>query len=212
MFLTKLSVWSLEVAMVKVALVGFLVLVLTMACGPSDQEVEQRVADAVEEAVARSEAAADAKVTAALLEVDARIQRFEELSQGPRGPAGPVGEQGPRGPVGPQGPIGLSGTPGAPGKPGPPGEVTLNDILEDGVLPTDLHLEVEVLRVCGPTGCIVMQPPGLVNSGLFWTVDGQTVTQLTHDGPYGRFMIQHRNARSCLHDRDQASRGIFESC
>ena len=191
----------------EVRMKGFLFLsvvvgLLAFACGPSEEEIDRRIANAVEEAVARAGVAADAKVAAADARTDGKFAEIQEITQGPPGPVGPAGEQGPPGPVGPGGAIGL---PGVRGLQGPPG---LDGRHGETIVPKELS--VEVLRVCGDDGesCIVIRGPGLVNSGIFWVHDGQTGTHISSNrGRVGRFSIQHGSIWSCLNTFSH-----FEAC
>ena len=103
---------------------AFLLLVLLLAaCGPSEDEIDQRIASAV----AAAEARTDSKIETISLTPGPQGERGEQGIrgrtglQGPRGETGPAGASGPRGPMGFRGEVGIQGFAGPKGDPGPQG-------------------------------------------------------------------------------------------
>ena len=85
---------------IRWGLLLLLLLATAVACGPSEQELDDMIQEEVEAEVAR------------------------QIALLPPAPAGPQGEQGPpgpQGPIGPQGPLGLVGSQGEIGPVGPQG-------------------------------------------------------------------------------------------
>lgn len=95
----RVSAWAITLA-------GALLLILTLsaACGPSDEELAALVAAEVERQMAL-------------------VPPPEDGPQGEQGPQGPQGVEGAQGLIGPQGPQGLTGPQGPQGATGPQGRV-----------------------------------------------------------------------------------------
>ena len=138
-----------------------MMMLLAMACGPSQEEVDQAIADAVAEAEARTDAKLDI-IT---------LMPGPQGEPGPEGAQGPQGERGERGEVGPTGPVGLRGdrgTPGQVGMHGPPGP--RGDRGEQGPpgpagpaggaasIPKSLEVEELIIRAPGGGDYIAFQP------------------------------------------------------
>ena len=100
----------------RIVVVVFVALLLA-ACGPSQQDVDQIVADAVAEAEARMEA----QMEVLSKEMGPEGPEGPQGEQGPPGPQGEQGERGPQGDTGPPGPRGDRGQTGQVGVQGPPG-------------------------------------------------------------------------------------------
>ena len=141
-----------------------LLALLLVACGPSTDEIDQRIAAAVAEAEGRM----DAKVEA-VTKMEGPLGPQGEIGPvGPQGEPGPVGTQGPQGTQGeigprgdrgssgqvgvqgPQGPRGDTGPQGPPGTAGPPGSATS--------IPRVLEVEELIVRVDNGTSYIRFQP------------------------------------------------------
>lgn len=197
-----------------------LVALVALACGPSEAEVDQRIADAVAAAEARMGERVDAvtKMEGPLGpqgEVGPIGPQGEQGPIGPRGPEGPQGEQGemglpgergqagligatgrqgPPGETGPQGPPGARGATGAQGPrgpQGPPGSVaSIPDVLE-----------VQELRVCGNGGCIHIRSgtTEFVPSIRWLDADGIFSTAL-FGGSVDGFVIREANRGSGFTD------------
>ena len=95
----RVSAWAITLAGALL-----LILALSAACGPSDEELAAMVAAEVERQMAL-------------------VPPPEDGPQGEQGPQGPQGVEGAQGLIGPQGPQGLTGPQGPQGATGPQGRV-----------------------------------------------------------------------------------------
>ena len=184
-------------------LMVFLVLA-AIACGPSQEEIDQTVAAAVAEAEART----DAKIETISLtpgpQGEQGIQGIQgiEGAQGPQGETGPAGQSGPRGPMGfkgefgaqgfegPPGPQGEAGPQGPPGPRGPAGPAG-----SGATIPKTLVVEELLIKGHAEGGSLRLKAgsEGKVAT-IYWIVPESGVVAEVHGGSARGFVIETENS------------------
>ena len=161
---------------------------LLVACGPSEEEIDRRIAAAV----AAAESRTDAKIeTIGLTPGEQGIQGIQgapgvEGPPGPQGERGQVGPSGPRGPMGFKGEVGIQGFAGPKGDPGPQGPPGAQGPPgRDGTaasIPKVLEVEKLIIRKPGASGQHLELTPLSVS---WYHEDGELGTFLGGATPIG---------------------------
>ena len=185
---------------------------LLVGCGPSSDEIDQRIAAAV----AAAESRTDAKVEAVSKMEGPVGPQGETGPAGPQGEPGPVGAQGPQGArgeqgdIGPRGDRGASGQVGVQGPQGPRGDVGPQGPPGTAGSATTIPdvLEVEELRVCGDGGCIhILGGTDEFVPSIRWLTPDGVLSTLLQGGTFDGFVITEANTGSgwtdfCIFDRN----------
>ena len=193
----------------KLAIAVFLlILSLTTACGPSDEELATLVAAEVERQVALIPPAPQGEQGEQGVQGLQGVEGPQGLvgPEGPQGlvgPQGPQGATGPQGRVGPAGPIGLQGPKGDAGPAGPAGPAG-----RDGSsvsIPKVLEVEELFIRGAGRAGILIEGGDDEYVGTISWLgTDGNVVAQIWGGSTLGMVLTNARTdgtwARFCIAD------------
>ena len=181
---------------------------LLVACGPSQDEIDQRIAAAV----AAAEARTDAKIETISLTPGPQGERGEQGIrgrsglQGPRGETGPAGASGPRGPMGFKGEVGIqgfAGPPGPQGEPGPQGPPGAQGPPgRDGSaasIPKVLEVEKLIVRDSQGGGYLVLEPGAEGNvAAIEWRDSDGSLTAFLFGGTNNGFIVYDDGTAYCF--------------